>query len=500
MTHQYADKAPHDSTGTSSDQAANKPASRAMTPAEYADFAVTLFADATEAARALPANATAAALTHAADETNTRVRRAIIELTMLHVASKTDLSAALGPYLGELDRLHAQVAHDPSPEGQERAAKLASTEEMARDLAPKVSAKGMASRPRINRKDAELQIHLARLELQACRQHLIQGWDALVAGNPSAIANAKLSLDHANQILVNPAIDPEFPEIFAQVAILDHVFNNVCGSILADHPGWKSLAESFATSLDRTFTALGKPVTALERVHSLGAKQDGADDKHKTTGEPASGVKIAAANPAKPIGPEYADSHTFTRKVVIVDTNFSDEVLGYIELTMAVVLTTSGAIQIVNASATPVMEGRAREFLSFATAQSTAGGTEKGQSFAEITFDTTMYSVAKSEDSGLSAEVSLPENVGKIGASEKTTRQSRAGAPLRRAYRYTAGDTYWSPEMLASGEAAVMPHQIHQQELLNRRRDVENFEIDDDDAGDTWTTLYANWELKSGGD
>ena len=141
------------------------------------------------------------------------------------------------------------------------------------------------------------------------------------------------------------------------------------------------------------------------------------------------------------------------------------------------------------------------EYLGIAGTARPVSYNVNGVRYVDIHFDLRLNGPKKGETSELSAGLKADDGGAEasLGVKESTTISSQGSRPFGRVYRITGlskpttyGEFDWGTHQLTTKNT-----QLELEELADRRLDVSDFELDDDDVGDGLFTLYANWIVHS---
>jgi hypothetical protein len=200
------------------------------------------------------------------------------------------------------------------------------------------------------------------------------------------------------------------------------------------------------------------------------------------------------------------ESKTWTKKVHIKDTNYSDEYLGYIELLMVVDRTAGGQVYAQVHSADKHLLGRANEQLNMSADVSAFSLRENNENFTDIYFNVEIGTRGTTHTSGFTVAGKVaagdPKEGGggevSVGGTFSSTTSSQGSRSFRRVYRVSSVKPFKTIEFDAQTvKMKEVETGLVLQEQTALHRDFSDWEIDDDDVGDQWDTFYANWILHS---
>lgn len=362
---------------------------------------------------------------------------------------------------------------------------------------------------------------LGRLHIRAARQYLLGAWDAVMQGNFGGAATAAQNLHEAAAILIDPHFAQEIDVIANELDSTENVFGRFVMSVEQNDTSRLSQLSEVARQLDALRRVVGReprwqvrvttpaPAPASPTNTQANAPQPGQAPSAQTPGLLPAGNELDRGAPrAEPGMHRIVEMRNWTKKVHIKDTNYVDEYLGYIELAMEAYKTASGQVYISKATATKKLEDRAGQYLSMG-ANVVANSVElNGKRFADVFFDVQIGGPNTTETTaiGLSAKLTGSNSDksagGEVGASVvfSTATTSQGTRAFRRAFRISSlakpqkvmtfdpADPY-TPKLVEMG--------MIEDERADMHADFEDFELDDDDVGDTVTSFYANWILHS---
>jgi hypothetical protein len=362
---------------------------------------------------------------------------------------------------------------------------------------------------------------LGRMHIRAARQYLVGAWEDISDGKLGAAAIAAHNLRDGMSILIDPHLAGEIDATADELAATEQVFDRLIISVEQTNAGKLGDLRELAQQLDALLRLVGRDGHWIARIHAtsppttaspagpqgVATQQPGATQGAApgTTGAMSNDVDRAAPR-AEPGMHRLGETRSWTKKVHIMDTNYVDEYLGYIELYMEAYKTPSGQVYVQRAKATKHLEGRAGEYLSMG-ADVVANSIElKGQRFCDVYFDIQIGGPNKTETTAISAGFKASAKRGDEGAEASagvvfsSAVSSQGTRTLRRVFRISSlgkpvqviqyeNDNPYRPKVVETGMEENERAELHQ--------DFEDFELDDDDVGDTVTSFYANWVLHS---
>lgn len=365
---------------------------------------------------------------------------------------------------------------------------------------------------------------LGRMHIRAARQYLLGAWSDFTQGNFGGAATAAENLHEAAAILIDPHFAQQVDAIASDLETTEQIFRRFVMSLEQSDAAKLAKLTEVARQLDGLRRVVGKEPEWQLRLAAP------SPSTSTPTGTPTATQPGQASMPQQPgmmpptsndvdRGPPRAEPpmhrlgdkgemRHWTKKVHIMDTNYTDEYLGYIELSFEAYKTPYGQVYITGATATQHLEDRAGEYLSMG-ANIVANSIElKGKHFADVTFDIQIGGPNKTETTaiGASAKVTASNSDksagGEIGASVvfSTAVTSRGTRSFRRAFRVSGLE---KPQKVFTFDPAepytpkLVEMGMIEDERTDLHEDFSGFELDDDDVGDTVFSFNANWILHS---
>ncbi|MCX5742966.1 MAG: hypothetical protein NT062_10770, partial [Proteobacteria bacterium] len=317
--------------------------------------------------------------------------------------------------------------------------------------------------------------------IRAAEQFILGGWRQIESGHgDSAIMTATGNLAQAVALLSDPNISDAGSAAASDIVTMDQVVQRL---IMNAEGG--GLRMSMLLPLAQTQDRLARLVTP-----DAPAKWTEEIGKHSGKG---------AAEPEPPRAESAmhreVDEYNLVKRVYLRDTNYIDEELGYLVLEAVIAKTATGQLYGRKAKVIPFLSPVAMTALTFGANVLASSIERAGKKYCEIDFDVTVAgpSETNTEEFGVSASLGQKmtnkngdDNVG-IGASMQLSRATvtRANSSFRRVYNVESPGT----EKSAWNVTKAPGH-----------KDFDGLIIDDDDAGDTILTTFADWEIESYGE
>ncbi|MBA3459684.1 MAG: hypothetical protein H0T46_06970 [Deltaproteobacteria bacterium] len=349
---------------------------------------------------------------------------------------------------------------------------------------------------------------LGRLHIRAARQHILGGWKQVVDGTFTSMSTAaSRELHEAVSVLLDPHLANDAAPVAAEVEATDRALDHVFMYLEANNPKAIGGLADLAKAADSLGALVGQPRRWVPRI---GATAPTVAKQPATPG-PAS-APLAASSNAEPAAPRaepglhrIIETRKWTEKVHIKDTNYTDEYLGYIELLFEAYKTGSGQIYVTHAKATKQLIGRGGDFLSMGADVVSKSVEMNGHRYADVFFDIEIGGPDKTETTGFSAGAKLSAgSADKTQGAElsanvvfSTSTSSQGTRALRRVFRISSLDKPVRVMVPQSLDPEPQTIGMVSTERMDLHKDFEDFELDDDDVGDTVTSFYANWILHS---
>lgn len=370
---------------------------------------------------------------------------------------------------------------------------------------------GAAEKAGATKMTPEEKLALGSLHVRAAREVIVGNWEALAAGDLSSLASANVSLAAATGILINPILLDQIEKANPDITAFEQVFARLVMTF-EEQPAKLKAMHALAHNIDALVRLLERPPTWSAKVGAT--KTESKDDKAPAKDAPTTNETDPGPTRAEPGMHRIVERRNWTKKVYLMDYNYFDEYLGYVELYMEAFKTASGQVYVQMAKATKKFEGRAGEYLSMGADVSAHSVNENGTKSADVYFNIQIGGPGKTETSGVEvgAKVGVSKGDGKnsngaeasANVTFSTAITSQGTRAFRRVYRITSlGQKVDQVEMhdVANPSPTMVSSAMLFGQRTDLKQDFEDFELDDDDVGDTVTTFYANWKIDSfGGD
>lgn len=335
-------------------------------------------------------------------------------------------------------------------------------------------------------------LRLGLLHLESAQQRILTQWPEIQSGATPALLAITEDLRRASTLLLDPNLagrhGPVAHEVEVTAQLVGRIFIHFEGAQLPLAP-----LRGIAQQLDSLHRVVGSEAGWLRRVEPNGP----------VTGQAPLMAPVPRAEPAED---KLDEIRTWTRKVHLRDTNYTDEYLGYVELFMEVMRSRTGQVYAKGATATKCFGGRAGQYLSIGAQIDSHSIELGGQHFCDVFFDVQVGGPTATQTSTTAVGATVGGSAGSPGSPTagmsatmtfSTASTSQGTRSFRRVFRIVGLDRHvmlLKPNPDNPYKPIESMTNMYLDEREDLRRDFEDFWIDDKLTGGGWT---ADWQIES---